>query len=214
MSCAAYVAITGLADMGDTRLILASASPRRKELLAQLGVEYICDPAAIDESQRSGEDASDYVQRIAQEKSLVVAARHPTPEFVVLAADTSVVVDATVLGKPRDPADALGMLLRLSGRRHVVLTAVCLRSATGMHCELVATEVQFITLTRAICDAYLATAEPWDKAGAYAIQGLGAAFVSSIHGSYSNVVGLPLCETWQLLRAHGIATALTPLASA
>ena len=137
-----------------------------------------------------------------------------TPEFVVLSADTSVVIDGAVLGKPQDSTDAMNMLLRLSGRSHVVLTAVCLRSVRGTHCELVTTEVEFVPLTAAMCDAYLATAEPWDKAGAYGIQGLGAAFVRAIHGSYSSVVGLPLCETWQLLCLHGMTTALSPLAPA
>jgi septum formation protein len=199
--------------MGETRLILASASPRRRELLAQLGVTCICAPADIDETQHGGEHAAAYVQRMAQEKMLAIAARYPVPEYAVLAADTCVVIDDTVLGKPRDSLDALDMLLRLSGRRHVVLTAVCLHSVKATHCEIVATEVEFISLTRAVCDAYLATDEPWDKAGAYGIQGMGAAFVRAIHGSYSNVVGLPLCETWQLLCEHGIATALMPAAS-
>lgn len=200
--------------MPDRCLILASASPRRRELLDQLGVVYTCDPAQIDESQRPGEAPADYVQRMAREKTRAVAARYPADTYAVLAADTTVVVDASVLGKPRDHDDALHMLLCLSGRWHQVLTAVCLRGTTDTHCELVATEVEFIALTRAMCDAYLATSEPWDKAGAYGIQGLGGAFVRSIKGSYSNVVGLPLCETWQLLRANGIATALTPAASA
>jgi septum formation protein len=198
--------------MRDTRLILASASPRRRELLDQLGVSYTCDPAQIDESQCVGEGPSDYVQRMAQEKVRAVAARYPVPAYAVLAADTTVVLDDTVLGKPRDRVDALDFLARLSGRRHIVLTAVCLLSATGMHGELVATEVEFISLSPETCDAYLATAEPWDKAGAYGIQGLGGAFVRSIQGSYSNVVGLPLCETWQLLSNNGIATALTSAA--
>ena len=200
--------------MLDIHLILASASPRRRALLDQLGVRYSCDPAQLDEAQRIGENAPDYVQRMAREKALAVAARYPAHAFAVLAADTTVVIDNTVLGKPRDREDALDMLARLSGRRHVVLTAVCLHTAAGTHRELVATEVEFTALSSAMCDAYVATGEPWDKAGAYAIQGLGGAFVRAIQGSYSNVVGLPLCETWQLLRANGIATALTPAALA
>jgi len=199
--------------MSRTHLILASASPRRRALLDQLGVSYSCDPPHINEARRAGEDVARYVQRMAREKVLAVAARYPTPAYAVLAADTSVEIDNTVLGKPRDRADALDMLARLSGRSHAVLTAVCLHSATGLHGELVTTGVQFIALSRALCDAYLSTKEPWDKAGAYAIQGLGGAFVRSIQGSYSNVVGLPLCETWQLLCANGIATALTPSAT-
>jgi septum formation protein len=194
--------------MPDTRLILASASPRRRELLDQLEVSYTCHPAHIDESQRVGEGPSDYVQRMAQEKAQAVAARYPTPVYAVLAADTVVVIDGVVLGKPQDKVDALDILARLSGRRHSVLTAVCLLSATGMKSALVETEVEFMTLSDDICAAYLDTTEPWDKAGAYGIQGLAGAFVRSIKGSYTNVVGLPLCETWQLLSANNIATAL------
>jgi septum formation protein len=200
--------------MSYTRLILASASPRRKELLEQLGVSYTCDPADIDESHRVGEQPADYVQRMAQEKTQAVAARYPASGFAVLAADTTVVIDDTVLGKPRDRVDALGILARLSGRKHSVLTAVCLWGAAGMNCELVETEVEFVSLSRSVCESYLATGEPWDKAGAYGIQGVGGAFVRSIRGSYSNVVGLPLCETWQLLNANGISTALTTAVSA
>jgi len=192
------------------RLVLASASPRRRELLDQLDVAYTCDPAAIDEAQLSGEKPADYVQRIAQDKARVVAARHSSASTIVLAADTSVVLDNRVLGKPADSAQAMDMLLALSGRRHTVLTAVCVQSASGTRCELVATDVEFAPLERDICAAYLLANESWDKAGAYAIQGLAGAFVRSISGSYSNVVGLPLYETWQLLHAHGIACALTP----
>lgn len=200
--------------MPDACLILASASPRRRELLDQLQVSYTCRPAHIDESQHVAEGPSDYVQRMAQEKAQVVAARYPSPAYAVLAADTVVLSDGVVLGKPRDRVDALDILARLSGRRHSVLTAVCLCSATGMKSALVATEVEFMTLSDEICAAYLDTPEPWDKAGAYGIQGLAGAFVRSIKGSYSSVVGLPLCETLQLLRANGIGTALTPAASA
>lgn len=196
--------------MTDRSLILASASPRRRDLLYQLGVRYTVEAADIDEAQRLGEGASDYVQRLAQEKAQAVAARFPAPGFVVLAADTTVVVDATVLGKPRDKDEAMAMLSHLSGRWHTVLTAICLLTASSMECQVVATEVEFAALSNADCEAYLATTEAWDKAGAYGIQGLGGAFVRAIRGSYSNVVGLPLYETWQLLCAHGIATTLTP----
>jgi len=119
-----------------------------------------------------------------------------------------VVIDDLVLGKPRDLADGMAMLQRLSGRSHTVFTAVCLSSGSKQRCEVVATQVSFVELSPRTCAAYLATGEPWDKAGAYAIQGLGGALVSGIHGSYSNVVGLPLSETWQMLRAFGVATAL------
>ena len=193
--------------MDDIRLILASASPRRRELLEQLGVDYLCDPAAIDETPLAGEKPGDYVRRMALEKASAVAARHPASRRV-LAADTTVVLGDDVLGKPRDHFDGLAMLARLSGRSHSVLTSICLCSAGEAHGELVETRVEFVALSREICEAYLATDEPWDKAGCYAIQGLGGAFVRSIQGSYSNVVGLPLSETWQLLRTAGIATAL------
>lgn len=194
--------------MDSAHLILASASPRRRELLTQLGVSYLCDPADIDETPLASETPEDYVRRMAQEKAATVAARYLAPQYAVLAADTTVVIDGEVLGKPRDHFHGLAILARLSGRQHSVLTAVCLHSASGLSCELVETRVEFVQLSREICEAYLATEEPWDKAGGYGIQGLGGALVRAIHGSYSNVVGLPLCETWQLLASHGIATAL------
>ena len=196
------------------RLILASASPRRSELLKQLGVEFSCIPADIDESRLPKEKPEDYVRRVASEKAQVVAAAHSdncenSEDWAVLAADTSVVLDDDVLGKPVDHFDGLAMLARLNGRQHSVLTAICLQLPSGdSHSEVVETKVEFLQLTREQCEAYLATDEPWDKAGGYAIQGLAGAFVRSIRGSYSNVVGLPLSESWQLLRTHGIATAL------
>ncbi|HDY81405.1 MAG TPA: septum formation inhibitor Maf [Halieaceae bacterium] len=196
--------------MTGTRLILASASPRRRELLNQLGVSYLCDPADIDEAPLASEAPEDYVQRMAQEKASAVATRYAVPEHAVLAADTIVVIDDKVLGKPRDHFHGLAILARLSGRQHSVFTAVCLYSVSGLCCELVETQVEFTQLSREVCESYLATEEPWDKAGGYGIQGLGGAFVRSIQGSYSNVVGLPLCETWQLLVSNGITTALGP----
>ena len=139
----------------------------------------------------------------------MAAAKSPLFDPVrLLAADTVVMLDGDVLGKPRDHYDALAMLAKLSGRSHQVFTAVCLRRAERISQQRVETRVEFITLTRELCEAYLATDEPWDKAGGYGIQGLGGAFVSGIRGSYSNVVGLPLAETWQLLSAQGVATLL------
>lgn len=190
--------------------MLASSSPRRRELLDQLGVSYSIDAPEIDESSRLKEPPRDYVQRIANAKLAQVAARHDLSQNVILAADTTVVVDDCVLGKPLDAMDGLGILARLSGRRHTVMTAICVCTDQTTTTELVSTDVEFIVLTRALCEAYLATPEPWDKAGAYGIQGLGGAFVRSIHGSYSNVVGLPLTETWQLLSANGISGFLEP----
>lgn len=149
-----------------------------------------------------------YVERVAREKAEAVYQRHAGGDSLVLAADTTVVIRGEVLGKPRDLADGMDMLGRLSGRRHWVFTAVCLRHPGGSDAELVGTEVRFLKLPPETFAAYLATEEPWDKAGAYAIQGIGGAFVSSIRGSYTNVVGLPLSETWQLLQKHGVDTAL------
>ena len=190
-------------------LILASASPRRRELLDQIGVVYRCEPADIDEARNDEEEPGDYVLRMATEKAATVAQRHTGESVAVLAADTSVVIDEDVLGKPVDHFDGLGMLARLSGRSHSVLTGICLNTASGeVLSELVETKVQFIQLTREQCEAYLATQEPWDKAGGYGIQGLAGAFVSAIEGSYSNVVGLPLAQTWQLLSQQGITGAL------
>lgn len=189
-------------------LILASASPRRQQLLQQLGVTFETDPADIDETPRAAEAPDDYVQRMAREKAAAVAVRHATPGVAVLAADTTVALDDEILGKPADRLDGLSILARLSGRSHNVYTAICLVCEGQTSVELTVTEVEFVALTREICEAYLDTDEPWDKAGAYGIQGLGGALVKSINGSYSNVVGLPLSETWRLLSAGGVATAL------
>lgn len=194
--------------MDAAQLILASASPRRRELLDTLGVRYTVEPADIDETPGPDEPPEDYVRRMAREKARALASRHAGSVTPVLAADTTVVLANRSLGKPRDHVDALAMLATLSGRTHQVLTAVCLCVGPRETISLVETEVDFMTLDRDICEAYLATGEAWDKAGAYGIQGLGGAFVSAIRGSYSNVVGLPLRETWELLRAAGIATAL------
>ncbi len=192
----------------NAQLVLASASPRRRELLDQIGVTYLCEPSDIDETPLPGEGPADYVQRMAREKALAVADRYPSPQYAVLAADTTVMIDEDVLGKPRDHFDGLAMLARLSGRRHSVMTAVCLHHGGGLSARLVETSVEFVQLTRQLCESYLATDEPWDKAGGYAIQGLGGVFVKSIQGSYSNVVGLPLSTTWQMLTEQGIPTAL------
>jgi septum formation protein len=190
------------------KLILASASPRRSELLRQLGVVFQCDPAEIDESPQPDERPEDYVARMAREKAEAVSVRYPDADAAVLAADTTVVMAGEILGKPRDHFHGLSMLERLSGRTHSVFTAIWLTGPSGSSGEVVATRVSFLPLTRRVCEAYLATEEPWDKAGAYGIQGLGGAFVRSIEGSYSNVVGLPLSEAWQLLAANGVETVL------
>ena len=188
-------------------LVLASASPRRLQLLQQMGLTCDVLPVDLDESTRANEDPADYVARLAREKSAACQAliKDLRP---VLAADTSVVLDDQILGKPTDHFDALAMLARLSGREHRVLTAVCLRSGAEIYECLSETLVQFVVLNRDQCEAYLATDEPWDKAGAYGIQGRAGAFVERIVGSYSGVVGLPLAQTWQLLQDAGISTGL------
>lgn len=186
-------------------LVLASRSPRRLQLLAQLGVAVTVSPADIDETVGPGESPRDYVQRIAREKVSVIEPLQDTP---ILGADTAVVLDDSILGKPQDPASAQRILQHLSGRTHSVFTAVALRSPRVIREVCVETRVTFRTLTPAECACYLASDEPWDKAGGYAIQGLGGAFVRRIDGSYSNVVGLPLCETLALLREAGIPSAL------
>jgi septum formation protein len=186
--------------------ILASSSPRRQELLATVGVEFSCQPADIDESVNADEAPDTYVQRMARNKASVVAARQVDTNYCVLAADTSVIIDDEILGKPADYSEAMAFLLRLSGRRHRVITALCLQTEAGVSTRCVETTVQFVHLEPRQLDAYLATDEPWDKAGAYAIQGLGGAFVEAIEGSYSNVVGLPLAQTLQLLAEHGVSS--------
>ncbi len=184
-------------------LILASASPRRAELLGQVGIDYVVFPTGTDEERLPDETPEDYVVRVARDKA-AAAQRSHADDRVVLAADTCVVLDDQLLLKPQDHFDALAMLARLSGREHQVLTAVCLRQGERVEEVLSVTSVKFLNLTREQCEAYLATDEPWDKAGAYAIQGLAGAFVESIEGSYSGVVGLPLAQTWQLLQRFDV----------
>ncbi len=183
------------------RLLLASASPRRRELLSSLGLSFEVTAADIDESVRQGERPRAYVERVAAQKAAAVAARNPGA--LVLAADTSVVVDGEVLGKPRDASDACAMLRRLSGRSHAVLSAVALDGLfrAGV---VVETTVELCALSDEEIAWYVSTGEPMDKAGAYAVQGRGGALVRRLHGSASNVVGLPLAETIELLREAGV----------
>jgi septum formation protein len=183
-------------------LILASASPRRRELLARVGVPFQVDAADVDETRHPGERPTDYAMRVAGDKAAAVVIRHPGA--FVLAADTIVVVGTTVLGKAADAAEARRMLERISGRSHTVTTAVCLvppgakprRSSTS-------TEVIVRPLQRAEIDAYVASGEWQGKAGAYAAQGIAAAFITGIRGSYTNVVGLPLAEVIVALKEAG-----------
>jgi septum formation protein len=179
-------------------LVLASASPRRRALLEQLGIPLRIDPAHLDENLRPGEAAEDYVLRLAREKAEAVRIRHP--DAMVLAADTSVVLEGTVLGKPATADEALEMLRRLSGRRHHVMTAVAVAGAGE---RLVTAGVTFAPADEAALRWYVSTGEPMDKAGAYAVQGIGGFLVERIEGSHSAVVGLPLVETVALLRESG-----------
>ena len=187
-----------------TELILASASPRRKELLCQIGLAFTVSPSAIDETQKSAESAIDYVTRMAQEKAQAVYPQYEGKDYCVLGADTIVVCNQQVFGKPKDKADASRMLLALSNTTHKVYSAVSLISERGEKHRVSSTEVTFRALHKAEVEAYWQTQEPLGKAGAYAIQGLAAIFVEKIVGSYSNVVGLPLVETSQLLAEYGI----------
>jgi len=181
-------------------IYLGSASPRRRELLAQIGVPFRVLAAVTCEEPRRAESAEDYVGRVAGDKADAVWERvrgsEPAP---VLAADTAVVVDEEILGKPGSESAALEMLARLSGRSHRVLTAVTLRWQQTRELRLVASEVRFRATTVAERVAYCRTGEPYDKAGAYAIQGFAAVFIEHLTGSYSSVMGLPLAETADLL---------------
>jgi septum formation protein len=186
------------------RLVLGSASPRRAVLLQRLGVDFDVRASDVTETVLAGEPAEAFVRRAAREKGAEVA--RASGGAWVLSADTIVVVDDAVLGKPVDPADARRMLQRLSGRTHAVLTAVALTAAGGeLAAELlVRTVVEFRVLTEVEIGANIASGEPFDKAGAYAIQGGAAGFVARVEGSYTNVVGLPLDEVRDLLARHGL----------
>ena len=179
------------------RLILASASPRRRELLAQAGYTFEVQPAHVNEDLRPDEDPIAYVVRLAREKAQSVFAEisstgPASPPAVVLGADTTVTLDSHILAKPEDAADAARMLRLLSGRTHRVITGVALASAKGVEVAAEVTGVQFLTLNDDEIAAYIATGEPMDKAGAYGIQGFAAKWIPRIEGCYFNVVGLPL----------------------
>ena len=183
-------------------LVLASASPRRRELLAQVGVRARVEVADIDESVRPDEQPAAYVRRLALGKARAVAAR--AGGLPVLGADTSVVVDGVVLGKPADAPAAAAMLRQLSGRAHRVLTAVALYADGREDWRLSDTQVWFRDLDDGLIGRYVASGEPLDKAGGYGIQGLGGALVTRLEGSYTGVVGLPLAETIDLLQAFHV----------
>ncbi|MGE6660204.1 Maf family protein [Pseudomonas sp. NPDC077408] len=185
-------------------LFLASASPRRRELLTQIGVPFSLLSVAIDETPSAAEAPDVYVQRLAREKALAGLSLVSDDSACVMGADTTVVLDQQILGKPVDKADALAMLGALSEREHEVMTAVALANRSGCEVRLVTSRVRFRPISADEAEAYWASGEPQDKAGSYAIQGWGAVFVSALEGSYSAVVGLPLCETAQLLDAYGL----------
>ena len=182
-------------------IILASASPRRKMLLESAGCVLVTEPADIDEVREAGESPEAFVQRLSTSKAMTVYRRHMGEHHQIVAADTIVVHAGEILGKPKDAADAKRMIMALSGDVHSVWTGVCVINAwsgekNAFVCE---TRVHFCSLDEHKIDGYLATGEPFDKAGSYGIQGKAARFVRRIEGSYTNVVGLPLCETIEVL---------------
>lgn len=181
------------------RLILASSSPRRKELLLQLGLDFEIFSPEIDEQVKLEENARQYVERLAQEKAFAVWQQFP--EATILAADTCLAIDTEIIGKPENKQHAFEIWSKLSGRYHEVWTGVCVMNSLKRSIEVVQTRVQFQTLTRNDMENYWATGEPLGKAGGYAIQGIAAQFIPRIDGSYTNVVGLPLHETAILLKA-------------
>ena len=187
-------------------IYLASTSPRRRELLRQIGVSYRLLRIEVDETPGAGESPDDYVARLALAKAQAGCAaprrRQPAP---VLGADTAVVVADSILGKPGDREEGLAMLAQLSGREHQVLSAVALATPTRNAVKVQESRVRFRRLTLAECVAYWDSGEPCDKAGGYGIQGRAAAFIAELHGSYSGVMGLPLFETAELLREFGLA---------
>ncbi|SQF95586.1 Maf-like protein [Paucimonas lemoignei] len=186
------------------QLFLASGSPRRRELLTQIGVPFTVLGAEIDETPLAHESAAAYVERLARGKAAAGLATLTGEQGCVLGADTAVVLEGKILGKPVDEADALAMLTALSGREHEVLTAVAVLGPQGCETRVVSSLVRFRQISPAEMRAYWASGEPRDKAGSYAVQGLAAIFVESLSGSYSAVVGLPLCETAELLGHFGI----------
>ena len=188
--------------MNSIELILASKSPRRKQLLKQVGLSFSVDSADIDEAHIDGEKAEDYVLRLSQEKTRVVAQR--AKGGVVLAADTIVVFGGAIFGKPESRAHCIEMLRRLSASTHEVMTGVTVTNNSRRESFLTTTRVIFREISMSEIMWYWETGEPEDKAGAYGLQGRGAAFVSAIHGSFSNVIGLPLAETLLLLREFDV----------
>ena len=184
-------------------LILASASPRRQELLRSVGLKFKIIPAHINEICLAGESPRQHVTRLARDKAMVIAKKYP--EAWVLGADTIVVIDGIVLGKPENKTQARKMLQKLSGREHKVFTGFTIAhvAAEIYRTKVIQSAVQFKTISPKEMDWYVASDEPYDKAGGYAVQGQGACFIRSIRGSYTNVIGLPLCEVLEELKSFG-----------
>ena len=197
-SMAARVNMMVMRDHFPLKLVLASASPRRRELLEAAGIEFEVRVPAVEEVRRVGEAPADYVVRLACEKAMAVDA---ADDEVVLGADTTVVLGDAVLEKPRDRADARRMLALLSGREHLAMTGICLRRGESCVSAVETTLVHFGAVSAAEIEAYVATGESMDKAGAYAIQGIVSRWINRIDGCYSNVVGLPVSLVWHHLRS-------------
>ena len=189
-------------------LVLASASPRRQELLRNAGIQFTVQAANVPEVPQPGEAAKAYAERLAREKALAVFRQRPGD--VVLGADTVVVVDETILEKPADAVDATQMLRLLSGRAHLVITGVCLAGAGFVDVRSETTLVSFDPLSESNIHSYVATGEPMDKAGAYAIQGMASCWISRIEGDYSNVVGLPVALVFRMLKECGTVDLTIP----
>ena len=186
------------------KFILASASPRRRELLASIGLEFDVLPSHVPEIRGDGEAPEEYVARLSREKAAAVA--KDRPGHWVIAADTTVLLGEQLLEKPSDAADAMRMLATIAGRTHVVYTGVTVQNLHRQYHDtrVAESEVRMLPLSDREIEWYVGTGEPMDKAGAYAVQGIGSMFIDSIHGSYTNVVGLPLATLFQMLRKAGI----------
>jgi septum formation protein len=187
-----------------TRFILASSSPRRRELLASIGLTFDVIPSHVPEIRGEHESPEEYVARLSRQKAAAIAGGHPSDW--VIAADTTVLLGEELLEKPLDKADARRMLATIAGRTHIVYTGVTLQNVSQgwLETRIAESEVRMLPLSSEDIAWYVETGEPLDKAGAYAVQGIGAMFIDSIHGSYSNVVGLPLATLFQMLRKAGI----------